>query len=91
MNKILDQGQRSVHLPFSREADMNKERELNTAMAVFLADKVFEMTPAAHVVLALALAALIGRMVWTWTRPAWARYPATVAALMALALLTIPK
>jgi hypothetical protein len=70
---------------------MNKERELNTAMAVFLADKVFEMSPAAHVVLALALAALIGRMVWTWVRPKWARYPATVAALAMLVLLFLPR
>jgi hypothetical protein len=60
-------------------------------MAVFLADKVFEMSTAAHVVLALALAALIGRMVWTWVRPTWARYPATVAALAILALLIVPR
>jgi hypothetical protein len=90
MNKVLDRRQRWVHAPFSREADMNRERELNTAMAVFLADKVFEMTPAAHVVLALALAALIGRMVWTWVRPTWARYPATVGAVTVLALLVKP-
>jgi hypothetical protein len=68
---------------------MDKERELNTAMAVFLVDKVFEVTPAAHVILALALAALIGRMVWTWVKPTWARYPATVAALGVLGLVIL--
>ena len=67
--------------------DMNKERELNTALAVFLADKVFEMNPAAHMVLALALAALIGRMVWTWVRPTWARYPVTVGTVTIFVLL----
>ena len=70
---------------------MDRERELNTAIAVFLADKVFEMNSAAHVVLALALAALVGRMVWTWIRPTWARYPATVVALTILALVLLPR
>lgn len=70
---------------------MDKERSLNTALAVFLADKVFDMGPQAHAVLALALAALVGRLVWRWVRPASARYPATVAALAILALLLIPK
>jgi hypothetical protein len=70
---------------------MDKERGLNTAFAVWLVDKVFDMTPAAHIILSLALAAIVARLVWTWVRPTWARYPATVAAMAVLALLLVPE
>jgi hypothetical protein len=66
---------------------MDREKRLNSAVAVFLADKVFDMSPAAHWILSLALAAILGRLVWSWVRPKWARYPATVTALAVLALL----
>ena len=70
---------------------MRKERELNTALAVFLADKVFPMSPETHLILSLALAGIVARMVWGWVRPTWARYPATVGALTVLALLLVPR
>ena len=66
---------------------MTKENGLNTAIAVFLADKVFPMSPEIHLILTVALGALIGRLVWTWISPTWARYPATVTALAALSVL----
>ena len=69
---------------------MDKEKGLNSAIAVFLVDKVFTVPPAAHWILGLALAAIFARLIWTWMRPRWARYPATVAALVLLALLIVP-
>jgi hypothetical protein len=70
---------------------MDKERELNTAIAVWLADKVFAVSPAMHWILTLALAAVVSRLVWRWVQPRWARYPATVGALTVLALLMAPR
>ncbi len=69
---------------------MDKEKGLNSALAIFLVDKAFTVPPAAHGILVLALAAIFGRLIWTWIQPRWARYPATVAALVLLALLIIP-
>ncbi len=70
---------------------MDKEKTINTAGALWLAQMVLPMSDGTRIILTLALAALVGRMAWTWMRPRWARYPATVAALAVLALIVIPR
>jgi len=70
---------------------MDKENRLNTAGALWLAQMVIPMSEATRLILSAALAALIARMVWTWVKPNWARFPATVVAVAVLALLVIPK
>lgn len=70
---------------------MEKENRLNTAGALWLAQMVIPMSEPTRWVLIAALAAVLGRMVWQWVRPRWARYPATVAAIAVLVLLVMPK
>ncbi len=70
---------------------MDRENKINVAGALWLAQLVIPMSETTRLVLSVALGALIARMAWTWVKPAWARYPATVAALAVLALLVMPK
>ena len=70
---------------------MDKENSINLAGVLCLAQFVIPMSEGTRIVLTLALAALLGRAVWLLVTPTWAKYPATVGALTALALIVVAR